>query len=109
MLTPLGLRVQLQNFYKQVQNPENIMEGVISNYRGGKHSQHPSQMIVIVDGVDSKEKAAELVGKKAVWTSPAGKEIKGEIKAAHGNSGALRVAFENGMPGQSLATKVKIE
>ena len=85
------------------------MDGTISNFRGGRHTQHSSQMIIVVDGVDSKDKAAPLVGKKAVWTSPAGKEIKGEVKAAHGNKGALRVAFEKGMPGQSISTKIKIE
>ena len=65
-------------------------------------------MIIIVAGTDSKEKAAKFVGKKVTWTSPAGKEIKGEVRAAHGNSGALRVLFESGMPGQALGTKVKI-
>jgi large subunit ribosomal protein L35Ae len=85
------------------------MEGIISNYKGGRHTQSSNQMIVVVEGLDSKEKAAALVGKKTVWTSPAGKEIKGEVKSAHGNSGALRVAFETGMPGQAISTKVKIE
>jgi large subunit ribosomal protein L35Ae len=67
-------------------------------------------MIVSVKDVDNREKAQKLVGKKVSWFSPGKekKEIKGEIRSAHGNSGALRVLFEKGMPGQSIGNKVKI-
>jgi len=58
--------------------------------------------------VDSKEKAKELLGKKLVWTSPAGKEIKGEIIALHGNKGVVRAKFERNLPGQAITTKVKL-
>jgi large subunit ribosomal protein L35Ae len=84
------------------------MEGIISNFRRGRHVQTTNQMIVIVNGIDKKEKASELVGKKASWKSPAGKEIKGEVRSAHGNNGALRVLFETGMPGQAIGQKVNI-
>ena len=68
-------------------------------------------MIVIVPGVDNREKAKSYIGKSAVWTAPGkGKtQIKGKISAPHGNKGALRVVFERGMPGQSLGQDVKIE
>ncbi len=86
-----------------------FMKGVIVNFRGSRRVKHHYQMIVSVDGVDSKEKAAGLVGKSVVWKSPAGKEIKGIISAEHGNNGAVRVRFERGMPGQSLSGKVSVE
>ena len=85
------------------------MEGSISSFRRGRHTVHTTQMIVHVKGVDEKEKANELVGKTVVWVSPAKKELKGKITAAHGNSGAVRVKFETGMPGQSISQKVRIE
>ncbi|MFC1742157.1 50S ribosomal protein L35ae [Nanoarchaeota archaeon] len=85
------------------------MEGVISSYKGSHKRKVMNQMIILVDGTDSKEKAAKMVGKKVVWKSSAGKELKGEVRAAHGNKGALRVLFETGMPGQALGTKVQIE
>ena len=66
-------------------------------------------MIMLVDEIDSKEKANALIGKKVIWSSPAKKEIKGVVKSAHGCKGALRVLFEKGMPGQSIGQKVKIE
>lgn len=67
-------------------------------------------MIIGVEGVDSREKAEKLVGKIVSWFSPGKekKEIKGEIRSAHGNSGAVRAIFETGMPGQSVGQKVKI-
>lgn len=68
-------------------------------------------MIVVVEGVDSKEKAQALVGKTVSWEAP-GKQkkiLKGKVSATHGNKGAVRVLFETGMPGQSLGQDVKIE
>ena len=85
------------------------MQGTIVNFKGGRHTQVTNQMIIVVDSVKNKEEAAKLVGKKVIWKSPANKEIKGEIRAAHGNKGAVRVLFETGMPGQSLGKEVKIE
>jgi len=85
------------------------MEGVIVNYKGGVHTQITNQMIVKVQDVDNKEKATELVGKTVIWESSAKKAIKGEVRAAHGCKGAIRVLFERGLPGQSISQKVKIE
>ena len=66
-------------------------------------------MILKVSGVASREDANKLVGKTVVWRSPAGKEIKGEVRSAHGNSGAIRVLFETGMPGQAIGSKVELK
>jgi len=85
------------------------MEAVIKNFKMGRHHQTDNQMIIVVKDVDSKEKAEKLVGKKITWKSPAGKEIKGEVRAAHGNSGAIRVLFEKGMPGQAVGSKVELQ
>lgn len=85
------------------------MQGIISNFRSSRHSQTSNQMIVVVESLKNKEEAAKLVGKKVIWKSPAGKEIKGEVRSAHGNKGALRVLFDTGMPGQAISTKVEIQ
>ena len=68
-----------------------------------------NQMIIIVDGITSKEEAVKLVGKEVVWKSPAGKEINGKISAAHGGNGAVRALFSTGVPGQALATEIQIK
>lgn len=85
------------------------MECVIVNFRGSRRVKKGNQMIIQVGGVDSKEKAGQLVGKKVIWKTSAGKELNGQISSVHGNSGALRVRFDTGMPGQSIGSKVSIE
>ncbi len=85
------------------------MEAVVSNFRGSKRSQRTTAHVILyIKGVDTAEKAKAFVGKKVTWTSSAGKIITGEIKVAHGKSGAVRAIFERGLPGQALATKVQI-
>jgi large subunit ribosomal protein L35Ae len=83
------------------------MEGTIVNFKSSVTRQTGNQMIVSVPGIESREKATGLVGKNVVWTTPAKKEIKGEVRSAHGNKGALRILFEKGMPGQAIGQKVK--
>ena len=85
------------------------MEGVIVNFRGSRRVKSHNQMIVQINNVDDKEKASKLVGKKVTWKTSAGKQLIGQVAAAHGNSGALRVRFDTGMPGQSIGKKVAIE
>ena len=85
------------------------MKAVIINFRQGKHTQTNNQMVVKVEGVDSRDKAAGFVGKSIAWKSPAGKELTGKIASAHGNKGAVRVLFETGMPGQSVGSAVEVK
>ncbi|MBI5391177.1 50S ribosomal protein L35ae [Candidatus Woesearchaeota archaeon] len=85
------------------------MEGVIVNYRRGRKTVTMNQAVIQLKGVTSKEKAAALAGKGVTWVSPAGKELKGKVSAAHGNSGAVRAIFETGIPGQCLGTKVVVQ
>lgn len=86
------------------------MEGVISNFKRSKTRYTGNQMIVHVSSVSKRAEAQKFVGKKVAWKSP-GKEpktITGEVRSAHGNSGALRVLFQTGMPGQAVGKKVSI-
>jgi len=86
------------------------MKGVIVNYRGGLRTRKLSQMIVKVEGINSKDETKKIIGKKVVWTSPAGKKIEGLITQAHGNKGAVRVHFsEKGLPGQAIGQSVEVE
>ena len=85
------------------------MEGIIVNFRGSRRVKKGNHMIIEVNGLDNKDKASKLVGKKVEWKTSAGKIMNGKVASAHGNSGALRVIFETGMPGQSLGEKVEIE
>jgi large subunit ribosomal protein L35Ae len=85
------------------------MEGTIVNYRGSHKTQYPNQMIIKVNGIDTKEKAKDLLKKTVVWLTPTKRELKGTIMKEHGNKGAVRVKFEKGLPGQAIGTKVNIQ
>ena len=84
------------------------MEGKIVNYRRNSTGQTTNHLVVLVEGVDSREKATKLVG-KVVKYNTGKKDIVGKINAPHGNKGALRAVFTQGIPGQALGTNVKIE
>ncbi len=84
------------------------MEGIINNFRRAKAHQNTKHIIISMTSVDSREKAAKYVGKKVIFTTQTGKEISGEIRAAHGNKGCIRAIFERSLPGQSLGQKVKV-
>ena len=86
-----------------------MVTGKVVQFRRGRHRIHEKHMLIEISGVESKEEATKLVGKAVEWKSPAGKVIKGKISGAHGNSGVVRAIFEKGLPGQSIATEVKIE
>ena len=84
------------------------MHGILTNYRRGRSTQHSTQYIVEIDGIETRAKAAGLSGKKVTWKSVANRPISGKIMAAHGNSGAVRVKFTRGLPGQAIGNKVTI-
>ena len=86
-----------------------IMDGKVISFRRGIKTQQKYQMIVKVRGIVDKAKAKSLLNKNVTWKSPAGKEIKGVVTNTHGNSGALRVQFERGLPGQSIGNTVLVE
>jgi len=85
-----------------------LIQGIILSYRRGKHTQNVNQVLVGIEGIDSREKAKEYLGKSLIWKSPGGKEIKGEIIAVHGNKGVVRAKFEKNLPGQAISTRVEI-
>lgn len=84
------------------------MKATILSFRRGRQTQTPNQILLEVEGVDSKEKATAFIGKKVVWKSPAGKVIVGTITNMHGNKGVLRARFGKGLPGQALGTKIDL-
>ena len=84
------------------------MKGIILSYRRGRNTQNVNQMLVELEGIDSKEKAEKMLGKKLLWKSTGNKEIKGEIIGIHGGKGVLRAKFETNLPGQAITTKVEV-
>ena len=88
------------------------MKGVIASFRGSHNTQRGNQVIAHVEGVETRQNAVALEGKKAVWTNPEGKDkiqISGYVSKAHGGHGAVRIVLEKGLPGQGLGTPIEIQ
>lgn len=85
------------------------MEGIISNYKRGRHTVHQKHCIVVFPNIKTRKDANMLIGRTVLWNTPSGKELKGVITRAHGNNGAVRAHFKKaGVPGQALGKKVII-
>lgn len=86
------------------------MDATIISFRRGRRSQRMNQFLLEVAGVETKEAAVKLVGRKVVWTSPGQrpKAIGGTITACHGRNGVLRARFTRGLPGEAIRNKVKV-
>jgi len=85
------------------------MEGVIANYKRGRHTVHQKHCILVFPNIKTRKEANRLIGRTVVWYTSSGKELKGVITRAHGNNGAVRTHFKKaGVPGQALGKKVKI-
>ena len=84
------------------------MKGKVIQFRRGLKRIHERHFLLNV-GTKTREEASKFEGKEVVWTSPAGKEIKGKISSAHGNKGLVRAIFEIGLPGQAKNTEVEVK
>lgn len=84
------------------------MKAKVVQFRRGKKRIHERHYILDVE-TKSRKDAAKFVGKEVIWTSPAGKKIKGKISSSHGNKGLVRAIFEKGLPGQARNTEVEVK
>ena len=80
----------------------------VIQFRRGLKRIHERHYILDVKA-KSREEASKFVGKEVIWTSPAGKEIKGKISSAHGNKGMVRAIFEKGLPGPAKNTMAEMK
>ena len=81
-------------------------EGVVLNYRRGPRSQRNRECLIKVLDI-APEEASSLIGWKVSWPAEAPR-LTGKISKTHGKTGALRVRFKKGLPGQALTSKVRI-
>jgi len=86
-----------------------IMKGIVLSYMRSKEHLHKNHMIIKPLGIESKEQAAALVGKKVFWRSPSGKLLVGKITRTHGVRGEVKARFERPLPGQALGDYVEIK
>lgn len=84
------------------------MKAFITSYRRGRRTSHNNQIIIKSDEVETREDAGKYVGKKVVYKTKSGKEMKGKVTHPHGNNGAMLARFRKGLPGQALGEKVEV-
>ena len=83
------------------------MKAKLVNFRRSIKRIHERHYLIDA-GKKNRTDAMGLVGSEVVWTSPAGKKIKGKVSSAHGNNGLIRAIFERGLPGQSMNEEVDL-
>ncbi len=84
------------------------MEARIVNFRLGCKTQNPRQAILEIEGIDTHRKAAQLIGRKVIWRSSSGLEIRGKIVRVHGKKGRVIATFRKPLPGQAFGTRVQV-
>ena len=84
------------------------MKGKVIQFRRGLKRIHEKHFILDV-GAKSRDDAKKFSGQEVIWTSPAGKKIKGKISDAHGNKGLVRAIFEKGLPGQAKNQDIELK
>ena len=85
------------------------MNAVIIHFRGNLRTREAGRQIIIeAEEIKSRKQAGKLIGKKVVYKTGK-KQISGKITNTHGNSGALRVRFSRGLPGDAIGKKVEIK
>ncbi|WP_461866589.1 50S ribosomal protein L35ae [Thermococcus sp.] len=81
---------------------------LVVGYMRSKERQHNHHMILKPLGAESKEQAAQFIGRKVIWKSPAGKRLVGKITKTHGTQGEVKARFETPLPGQAINDYVEI-
>ena len=77
------------------------------NYAGGRHKRN-KQILVKIDQVDDKNKAAKYIERKVTWKSPSGNTLTGKIISVRGGNGLLKAVFRKGLPGQAIGKELNI-
>ncbi len=83
------------------------MKGIIVQFRRSRHRIHEKHYLLDL-GINSREEAKKMAGKKVSWKSQSGKIIEGTISDAHGNKGLVRAIFNTGLPGQAITSEINL-
>lgn len=85
-----------------------VYTGVILGYRRGSNTQYERQMLIRVDGINSRSEASRLIGWRVAYRDKRGRVFKGKIVRVHGNKGVVIAVFDPPLPGQAIGDNVYI-
>ncbi len=83
------------------------MKAIIVNYRLSNKNRKWNQVILKVEGINSREEAKALLGKKVILKHN-GKIKVGKITRLHGNKGKVIARFKKGISPYFLLKEVEI-
>ncbi len=81
---------------------------VFVGYRGGLHTQRNKQILLTIEHVDTRDTAAQYIGRNVLWRSPTGAMLRGKISGVHGRRGVMRARFKKGLPGYAVGTEIEV-
>jgi large subunit ribosomal protein L35Ae len=84
------------------------VKAVVLTYAGSHEHQDNHRMILKPIGIEDRESASSLIGRRVVWRTTTGKSIVGKVIKTHGNRGEVKAYFNPGLPGQALGDVVEI-
>jgi ribosomal protein L35AE/L33A len=76
--------------------------------RGLKSRQRDNQILLRIEGVQSKAAATRYLGKEIRWTSQFGRTFRGRITRLHGRRGTVRATLNKGFPSYAIGATVII-
>lgn len=79
------------------------------SYRRGRFTQRNKQILIKIEGINSRNEAASFIGRKIIWKSKTKKTITGKIVSIHGRNGIVRVNLKKGLPGQAVGSQITIK
>jgi large subunit ribosomal protein L35Ae len=83
-------------------------KGVFVSYRRGKHTQRNKQILIRIEGINDRDKAARFIGRTVTWKSPRGHPLMGSIVGVHGRRGVVKARFKKGIPGHAIGAELTI-
>ncbi len=90
-----------------MQRTQGVIYGRIYTFRRGADA-YPTDVIVIIPGIEDSATAAKFLNAKAIWRSKSGVEFVGRVMRVWGKHGQLLVRFRRPLPGQALGDIVEI-
>lgn len=85
-----------------------VLTGYIMGYRRGWNEQYPDEVLLRIEGVNSKGEACKLIGCRVIVRDKHGNVYRGRIVRAHGRRGVVRAVFKPNIPGQLIGSIAEV-
>jgi len=84
------------------------MKARVIDFRKGKRTQKCNQVLVKIDGMDTRALASGLIGRPVVFKTRSGKRVSGKVIGTHGNNGVVYARFTKGVSLNDLSNGIEV-